>query len=139
MIKRRKTNVVAIIIGGISIVVFFAVAIYINTQRVIWMNGQLLEVPLVKINYANKGGNSGYVEIEGQILHVSSLDSKYRIGDSIAVRYLRGESMVVQEKMRKWNFALYFGLNGALLVIGLLLGYAGITGKFRHTRHACAS
>jgi membrane-bound ClpP family serine protease len=128
-IKRRKTNAVAIILGVITIVVSLTVANYIYRQRLIRMNGQLLSVPLVKISYSGKGGNSGYVEIDGELLHISSLDRKWGIGDSIKVRYVKGETMVVQEKKKNWNFILYFGLDSVLLIIGLLLVYAGIRGK----------
>ncbi|NOS92887.1 MAG: hypothetical protein HOP30_13265 [Cyclobacteriaceae bacterium] len=121
----------ALIIGLISIVVFSIVANYINRQRKVRLGGQLLSCPIIKISYSNKGGNSGHVEIDGQILRVSSLDSKWKVGDSIWVRYLKGETLVVQEKFGNGHFVLLFTLDSILLVLGVLLVYAGIAGKGR--------
>lgn len=93
------------------------------------MTGRLVICPIVDITYGTKGGNSGSVAINGQILPVSRLDSSLGVGDSIQVRYDQERAIVVQEKFDEGSFVLFFALDSILLILGLSLLYAGITGK----------
>jgi len=136
--KKIKNNTVKkkssywIVLGGIIIIaISIFLANWINSHREVRNKGQLIKCPIVEIRYANKGGNSGSVQIEGQVFDVYSLDSHLNLGDSILVRYDKEKSIVIQEKYTMNNFLVFFALDSVLLVIGLGLIFAGITGKGR--------
>lgn len=133
-IVRRKTNYWYILLGSITVIVSIIVANLININREVRMNGQPVKCPIVDISYSAKGGNSGNVKINGQVLHVIKLDGYLKVGDSIIVRYDKEKALVVQEKFTKGYFVLYFALDGILLLMGLGIIYGGIKGENRIIR-----
>ncbi|MGC3979155.1 MAG: hypothetical protein QM751_13580 [Paludibacteraceae bacterium] len=128
-IVKRKRNFWIILLGSFVIFLFLFLANLIYEYREVRMTGQLITAPIVDISYATKGGNSGFVKVDGKILAVSRLDSSLEIGDSIQVRYDKEKAIVVQEKFDEGSFIVFFALDSVLLVLGLSLVYAGITGK----------
>lgn len=117
------------LLGIIIISLFLFLANLIYTYREVRMNGQPIKCPIVEITYGTKGGNSGSVVVDGQILSVSRLDSGLDVGDSIQVRYDKVRGIVVQEKFEEGSFILFFAFDSVLLILGLSLIYAGVTGK----------
>jgi len=128
-IKTKKSNFWIILLGIFIVSLFFFLANLVYTYRDVRMTGEPRTCPIVEITYNTKGGNSGSVKVDGQILAVSRLDSSLEIGDSIQVRYDKERVIVVQEKFDEGSFIIFFALDIVLLIIGLSLLYAGITGK----------
>jgi len=128
-IKTKKSNFWIILLGIFIVSLFFFLANLVYTYRDVRMTGEPRTCPIVEITYNTKGGNSGSVKVDGQILAVSRLDSSLEIGDSIQVRYDKERAIVVQEKFDEGSFIIFFALDIVLLIIGLSLLYAGITGK----------
>jgi len=128
-VTKRKRNFGLMLLGILIISLFLLLANLIYTYRDVRMNGLLIKCPIVEITYGTKGGNSGSVAVDGQILSVSRLDSGLDVGDSIQVRYDKIRGMVVQDKFEEGSFILFFALDSVLLILGLSLIYAGVTGK----------
>lgn len=126
---KKKPKIWAILVGIIVIGIACLIANEINENRLAKKNGILLNAPITEISYANKGGNSGTVKVEGKLLSIHTLADNYAIGDSISVRYDKEKSIVVQEKFNDNYFTAYFLIDSILLILGVLMVYGGIMGK----------
>jgi hypothetical protein len=128
MCKNSRNNT-AIIIGIISIVVFIIASRITYSLQEIRIKGELVYIPIVSISYASKGGNSAKVLIDGEELSAGNISNKLRVGDTIAVRYIKGKPRVVQERIELWRFYLWFGLESIFLILGIPLIIRGLCGK----------
>lgn len=126
---KRKTNFWVILLGIFIISLFLFLANLIYTHRQVRMTGQYISCPLIEITYGSKGGNSGSVLLDGNIISVWSIDDDLKVGDSIQVRYDKTRAIAVQEKFDEKSFLIFFALDSVLLFLGLALLYAGITGR----------
>jgi hypothetical protein len=126
---KRKPKIWAMLVGTIAIIVSCVIGNSINENRLVKMNGILINAPITEISYGIKGGRSGSVKVEGKLLSIYKLDNNYAIGDSISVRYSKEKSLVVQEKYNTNYFTVYFLTDSILLILGILMLYGGITGK----------
>ena len=126
---KKKPSTWAILVGVICIIISCTIGNSINNHRLVRINGISINAPITEISYGNKGGRSGSVCVNGKKLPIYALDNNFAIGDSIAVRYDDKKSLVVQDKYNNTNFIVFFLLDGILLICGLLMLYAGITGK----------
>jgi len=117
----------AIIFGLFSLVVFVIVIHYNYTTKEIRMTGQLVRTHVVSLNRSRSGGSCNVI-IDGKELR-AGMSYGLNIGDIIAVRYIKGESRVVQERVEVWRIYLWLGLSSILLVVGIFLIVGGFTGK----------
>lgn len=127
--NKKRTNKLAIILGIVLIISFVITVRYTYILREIRVNGELIYTPIVSISYAAQGGNSAKVLIEGKELSAGSISNKLKVDDIIAVRYIKGKSDVVQERVELWRFYLWFGLESVLLILGGFLIVGGFMGK----------
>ena len=126
---KRKINIGMLVMGLIATIVGCYLGQMIYTHREVRFNGELVSCPIVHIDYGAKGGNAGDVEIDGKKLPIYTLDNYFKVGDSLLVRYDKEKKLVIQEKFQEWNFAIYFALDGVLLISGLILTYGGLARK----------
>ena len=124
---KKKRNNQAIIIGIVPIIAFVLTAGYTYISREIRINGELIYTPIVRISWGIP--SSCNVVIEGQELKAGRRFGDLRVGDTIAVRYVKGKSRVVQERVELWRFYLWFGLESVLLILGISLIVGGFMGK----------
>ncbi|MDR1678956.1 MAG: hypothetical protein LBR81_04180 [Prevotellaceae bacterium] len=126
--RKRNFNVWAIILGFIALIAYVFALSYNFETKDIRENGELIRTPIVSI--VSGGGKTiryrANVFIENKELDAGSIDSKWQVGDTIAVRYIEGKSRVVQERVEVWRIYLWIGLWS----ISLLLGLASIIGGF---------
>lgn len=115
------------ILGVLAFIPSCIIANLIYQNWKVRMNGKLVNAPIVDISYGK--GNSGTVEIDGKRLSVYTLEDKFKVGDSIQVRYSKEKALVIQEKFSNNYFIVYFLLDGVLMLAGLLLIYGGLSKK----------
>lgn len=125
----KKINVSFIVMGIASIIVFVLLVRFTYTLRDIRINGEIKQCPIVSIDYATKGGNSANVVIDGKELIAGRISNQQKVGDIITVRYIKGKSWVVQDRVRPFGFYLYFGLESILLIVGVTFIIGGFMGK----------
>lgn len=124
-----KINISFIVIGVFAIVVFILLAKFTYISRDIRINGEIKQCPIVRIDYAIKGGNHANIMIDGKELPAGRLIDNLEVGDTIAVRFIEGESRVVQDSVALWRYYLYFGLECILFLLGIVLIIGGLKGK----------
>jgi len=69
------------------------------------------------------------VLIDGKNFSAGRVIGDLSVGDTIAVRYLKGKSRVVQERVELWRFYLWFGLESILLILGVSIIVGGFMGE----------
>ncbi|HPH63110.1 MAG TPA: hypothetical protein PLN63_05780 [Paludibacteraceae bacterium] len=67
--------------------------------------------------------------IDGKNFSAGRVIGDLSVGDTIAVRYLKGKSRVVQERVELWRFYLWFGLESILLILGVSIIVGGFMGE----------
>ena len=130
----KKINISYLIIGIASIIAFIILVKFTYTSRYIRINGELKYCPIVSIDYGVK--NYVTVSIDSQELDARLMIDDLCIGDSIAVRYIKGESRVIQERVELWRFYLWFGLESTLLIAGVISIVGGFMGKGTYRDYA---
>ncbi|MBS3993971.1 MAG: hypothetical protein KGZ87_09665 [Bacteroidetes bacterium] len=128
---KKKTNISFLVIGVVIIIASVVLAKFTYTLRDIRINGELRYCPIININYSGKGGNSADVLINGQKKLAGHITDDLKVGDTIAVRYIKGKSQVVQDDVRLSIYYLYFGLESILLIVGIVFIVGGFMGKTR--------
>lgn len=118
-IKNRRFNYLAIFLGIICIILFvIAVRYNLNTKNII-ENGKLVQGTVVSVTNSKSGGSCKII-IDGNELSAATNSDVY-VGDTISVRYIKGESRVIQESLEVWRVYLWIGLWCGLLVLGIAL------------------
>jgi hypothetical protein len=133
----KKINLSFVIVGIITIIVFVLVFKFTYTSRYIRINGELRYCPISNIHYGRK--DIATVLIDGQKLDAGELGTHrtafgkrinaLQVGDTIAVRYIKGKSRVVQNDVKSGIYYFYFGLESILLIVGITLIIGGFMGK----------
>ena len=126
---KKKPKYWIMLLGIFVIVVSLSIAVVLNNNRLVRKNGVIVIAPIIEISYANKGGRSGTISINGNNVSIFALDNDFKVGDSIPVMYNNDKRLAVQLKFTENYFIVYFILNGVLLMMGLLLIYGGFMGK----------
>jgi hypothetical protein len=125
----KKINISFLVIGVTVIIAFAILLKFTYTLRDIRINGELRYCSIIHINYSGKGGNSADVLIDGQKKMAGHIVDDLKIGDTIAVRYIKGRSRVVQDDVRPCIYYFYFGLESILLIVGVVFIVGGFMGK----------
>lgn len=128
---KKKINISFLVIGVVVIIVSVNLVKYTYTLRDIRINGELIYCPIININYSGKGGNSADVLINGQKILAGHITDDLKVGDTIAVRYIKDKSQVVQDDVRLSIYYLYFGLESILLIVGIVFIVGSFMGKTR--------
>lgn len=126
---RKKINISFTLLGLAAIIAAILVINFTYSSRNIRINGVIVDCPIEHIKYSTRGGNHAYILYNGIIFPAGRLILDKQIGDTITVRYLKGMNRVIQEDFEPWRFNLYFGLEGILLIMGLIIIIGGFKGK----------
>ena len=129
--QQNKRNAWIALLGVLCVSMFILLAHNNYTDRMIIKDGELRTVQIVKMNYGGRGTSSGSILLDGVEFHVSKLSSNLLVGDSIQVRYDINRKKALKASLTDFNFNFDLALYSILLIIGLGLFYAGITGKGR--------
>ena len=111
---KKKINIFFVILGICSIIAFIYAVTFTYNLREIRINGELKKCEIVRISYANKGGNHAYIMIEGKELPAGRLISDHKVGDSLLIRYIKDKPWVVQDRVKLWRYYLFFALESIL-------------------------
>jgi hypothetical protein len=136
----KKINFLFVIIGIVAVAIFIVLAKFTYNSRDILVNGELRYCLIVKIEYSTK--DYATVLIDGEKLDAGLLRTRQdiwgkrigglQVGDSIAVKYIKGRSRVVQADVELWRYYLHWGLEAILLIVGLIFIIGGFMGKTMH-------
>jgi hypothetical protein len=125
----KKINISFLLIGIATFIVSVILVNFTYTLRDIRINGELRYCPIIHINYSGKGGNSADVLVDGQKKMAGHTIDNLKVGDTIAVKYIKGKSRVVQADVKPNIYYFYFGLESVLLLVGIVLIIGGFMGK----------
>jgi len=126
-------NKSVIMIGIACIITFIVLVKYTYTLRDIRINGEIRYCPIVKIREGTAGKWCN-VNIDNKELDAGLCSNKLKKGDTIAIRYIKGKSEVVQEQVELWRYYIFFGLESILLIVGIILIIGGFMGKSIYTQ-----
>ena len=126
---KRKINAFFLLIGFLAIIAAVLTIYYTNNSLYILKNGDTVYCPVVHIDYSAKGGNHAIVSLHGRELSAGKTALNVQLNDTIAVRYIEGETRVVQAENKIRGYYFYFVLEFILLILGIIIVIGGFLGK----------
>lgn len=125
----RKINGYFLLIGFMAVVASVLMINYTQNSLIILKNGNLAYCPVIHIDYSARGGNHAFVMLNGQKISAGQVENSIEINDTIAIRYIEGESRVVIAKNKFIVYYFFFVIEGILFVLGVTIIIGGFMGK----------
>lgn len=126
---KRRINAFFLFMGFSAVIAAFLTIYYTNKSLYILKNGDTVYCPVVHIDYSTKGGNHAIVLLNGRELSAGKTSQRVKLNDTIAVKYIEGESRVIQMENKIEGYYFYFVLEFILLIIGVIILIGGFLGK----------